>query len=82
MNIKIKTRTGVSLIDCTNKDIGLYNKTGKDLRYIVAYGTNIQVLGEYETEKRSQEILDAIEGIIDNAYKKDCTGIIIEMPQE
>lgn len=83
MNVKIKTKTGISLIDCTNKDIGLYNQTGKDLQFIVAYeGTRPQVLGTYESEKRAQEILDEIEEVIDRGYKQGCSGIIIKMPKK
>lgn len=83
MNIKIKTKTGVSLIDCTNKDIGIYGQTSKNLNIIVAYeGTRPQVLGIYESEQRAQEILDEIEQVIDKGYEKGCTGIIIKMPEK
>lgn len=81
MDIKIKTQTGISIIDCTRKNIGLYGKNVKVLNYVVAsQGDKVEVLGEYETEEDAQKVLDVILETIDNAYRKELSGIIIFMP--
>lgn len=81
MDIKIKTKEGFFLVDCTHKDIGLYLQNGK-LNNIVAFGNNVQILGKYETETRAKEILDDIQNAIENGLKKQFSGIIIEMPSD
>lgn len=81
MDIKIRTQFKEFLIDCTHKDIGLYAQTG-ELKNIVALGNNVQVLGKYETEKRAEEILNSIQIAIENGFKRQSNGIIIEMPEK
>lgn len=83
MDIKVRTQTGVSLFDCTHKNIGLYGKNIKsELNYIVAgEGTQIEVLGQYENEERAEEILNAIQQAIENGFKQNKSGIIIQMPE-
>lgn len=80
MDIKIRTKTKVSLIDCSRKDIGI---SGKGLKYVVASeGEKVQVLGEYEDEKRALEIINQIEATIEESLKNNKTGIVIAMPEE
>ena len=80
MDIKVRTQTEVSLIDCSRKDIGV---SGKGLKYVVASeGDKVQVLGEYNDEKRALEIIDLIEKLIETSLDKNKSGIIIQMPKE
>ena len=63
MDIKVRTKTKVSLIDCTHKNIGIYGKRPQgELNYVVAsQGDKVEILGEYESEKRATEVLELIE---------------------
>ena len=80
MDIKVRTQTEVSLIDCSRKDIGV---SGKGLKYVVASeGDKVQVLGEYNDEKRALEIIDQIERNIEASLDKNKSGIVIQMPKE
>ena len=80
MDIKVRTQTEVSLIDCSRKDIGI---SGKGLKYVVASeGDKVQVLGEYNDEKRALEIIDQIEETIKSSMKANKNGIVIQMPKE
>lgn len=80
MDIKVRTQTEVSLIDCSRKDIGI---SGKGLKYVVASeGDKVQVLGEYDDEKRALEIIDQIEETIKSSMKANKNGIVIQMPKE
>ncbi len=81
MDIKIRTQFKEFLIDCTHKDIGLYAQMGS-LNNIVAFGNKLQVLGKYETEKRAEEILNSIQIAIEDGFKRQSNGIIIEMPEK
>lgn len=84
MDIKIRTKTGVSLVDCTRKNLSLYGqKATGELNSIVAIGDRMEVvqLGEYETEKRAMEVLNLLEAVIDRGLKTKETGIVIKMPQ-
>lgn len=84
MDIKVRTKTKVSLIDCTHKNIGIYGKRPQgELNYVVAsQGDKVEILGEYESEKRATEVLELIELSIDQAFKLKEKGIIIHMPEE
>lgn len=84
MDIKIRTKTKVSLIDCTRKNIGIYGrKPNEDLNFVVASeGEKIEVLGEYEDEKRALEIINQIEATIEESLKNNKTGIVIAMPEK
>ncbi len=83
MDIKVRTKTKVSLIDCTHKNIGIYGKSIQgELNYVVAsQGDKVEILGEYESEKRAEEILNAIQQTIENGFKQNKSGIIIQMPE-
>lgn len=84
MDIKVRTKTKVSLIDCTHKNIGIYGKRPQgELNYVVAsQGDKVEILGEYESEERATEILNHIQGAIERAFKNEKKGIIIDMPEE
>lgn len=84
MDIKIRTRTKVSLIECTRKNLGLYGKSASGpLNFVVAAeGDRVEVLGEYDTQLRAKEILDLIEDQIENALKRGISGIVIQMPDK
>ena len=84
MDIKVRTKTRVSLIDCTHKNIGLYGKSVQgELNYVVAsQGDRVEILGEYKNEERARRILNQIQAAIEMAFDKEKHGIIIQMPQE
>ncbi len=83
MDIKIRTKTKVSLIDCTRKSLGLYGKSiNGELDCIAATsGERIEILGKYENEARAQEVLDQIQEIIETGLRGKKNGIIIQMPE-
>ena len=84
MDIKVRTKTRVSLIDCTHKNIGLYGKSVQgELNYVVAsQGDRVEILGEYKNEERAKRILNQIQAAIERAFENEKNGIIIEMPEE
>lgn len=83
MDIKVRTKTKVSLIDCSRKNIGLYGRKANELNFVVASeGEKVEVLGEYEDEKRALEIIDQIEKIIEKSLEKDKSGVVIQMPEK
>ena len=80
MDIKIRTKQKVSLIDCSRKDIGI---SGRGLKYVVASeGEQVQVLGEYKDEERALEILENLQNIIKKSLDEGLKGIVIQMPEE
>lgn len=84
MDIKVRTKTKVSLIDCTHKNIGIYGKRPQgELNYVVAsQGDKVEILGEYESEERAAQILNQIQTAIERAFEIEKKGIVIQMPEE
>lgn len=84
MDIKIRTKQRVSLIECTKKNLGIYGrKPGQELNYVVASeGERVEVLGEYKDEKRALEILENLQDIIEKSLNEGLNGIVIQMPEE
>lgn len=81
MDIKVRTQSEISLIECTRKNIGLYGKKVNELNYIVAnQGDKVEVLGMYKDEKEATEILNSIQIAIEEGFKHNKPGIIIQMP--
>lgn len=84
MDIKVRTQSKVSLIDCSRKNIGIFGrKANEELNYVVANeGEKVEVLGEYDDEKRALEIINQIERLIEDSLDKNKSGIIIQMPEK
>lgn len=83
MDIKIRTKTKVSLIDCSRKNIGVYGRQANKLNFVVASeGEKVEVLGEYDDEKRALEIINQIEEIIEKSLDNNKSGIVITMPEK
>lgn len=84
MDIKIRTKTKVSLIDCSRKNIGIYGrKPNGELNFVVASeGEKVEVLGEYDDEKRALEIINQIEEIIEKSLDQNKAGVVISMPEK
>jgi len=84
MDIKVRTQSKVSLIDCSRKNIGIFGrKANEELNYVVANeGEKVEVLGEYDDEKRALEIINQIEKLIEDSLNKNKSGIVIQMPEK
>lgn len=76
MDIKIRTQNKEALVDVSSKRIGIFNKD------IVVYeGVSMSMsLGKYETEEECIEIINRIQNVIEDGFKYNKSGIIIEMP--
>lgn len=81
MDIRIVDEHNVSMVDCTNKDIILYaRKSTQPLTCVAAFdGQRVQILAEGNTEEDAEKILMKIEQIIDDGYKKNKSGVVIQL---
>lgn len=82
MDIRVRSQSKAKLADCSGKDIMLGGKLTELNQIIIKdYVGGVEILGIYENMKRAEEVLDMIQESIEFGYRKQSTGIVINMPE-